>query len=139
MLKNLVDSNEGPPFGETMPKWVRNDPSLHTDCIHAALRIETYGPAVLGNWDVYALLRQQYKPVEMIVVPNGEHSLSIPSDRMVSLQGNVDWYAFWLAGKDRKVPMLASETAESLATQYENWRQMEAMKTADDARPRCVR
>lgn len=139
MLKTLEESNEGPPFGDTMPKWVRNDPSLHTDCVHSALRIETYGPTVLGNWDIYALLRRQYKPVEMIVVPNGEHSLSIPSDRMVSLQGNVDWYAFWLTGKDRKVPLQASETAESLATQYANWRQMESMKTVDDARPRCVR
>lgn len=139
MLKNFEDANEGPPFGETMPKWVRHDPSLHTDCIHSALRIETYGPWVLGNWDIYALMRQQYKPVEMVVIPNGEHSLWIPSDRMVSLQGNVDWYAFWLAGKSRTAPLLASETAESLATQYANWRQMESLKAADDARPRCVR
>jgi hypothetical protein len=138
MLQHLEEGNEGPPFGETMPKWVRHDPSLHTDCIRSALRIETYGPWVLGNWDIYALMRQQYKPVEMVVIPNGEHSLSIPSDRMVSLQGNVDWYAFWLAGKSRKGPLLASETEESLATQYANWRQMEAMKAADDARPRCV-
>jgi dipeptidyl aminopeptidase/acylaminoacyl peptidase len=139
MLKSILDSNEGPPFGGTLPKWVRNDPSLHTDCIRSALRIETYGPWVLANWDVYALLRQQYKPVEMVVIPNGEHSLSIPSDRMVSLQGNVDWYAFWLAGKSRTGPLLASETAESLSAQYANWRQMESLKAADDARPRCVR
>lgn len=139
MLKGLEESNEGLPFGKTMPKWVRNDPSMHTDCIRAALRIETYGPWVLGNWDIYGLLRQQYKPAEMVVFPNGEHSLSIPSDRMVSLQGNVDWYAFWLAGKARTIPLLESETVESLATQYANWRQMETLKVADDARPRCAR
>ena len=92
-----------------------------------------------NNWDVFALLRRQYKPADMIVIPDGTHSLGTPGDRMVSLQGNVDWYAFWLAGKTRTVPLLASETTESVAAQYVQWRQMQALKVADDARPRCVR
>jgi hypothetical protein len=50
----------------------------------------------------------------------------------------VAWYGFWLAGKTRTVPLLASETAESVAAQFAQWRQMETLKTADDARPRCV-
>jgi len=112
---------------------------LHTDCVHAALRIETYGPWVLNNWDVYALLRRQYKPAEMIVIPDGTHSLLTPGDRMASLQGNVDWYAFWLAGKTRTAPLLASETTESVAAQFARWRKMATLKTADDARPHCVR
>ena len=132
-------TNGGLPFGDTLASWVRNDPSLHTDCIRAALRIESYGPWVTNNWDLYALLRRQYKPVEMVVVPGGTHSLGTPGDRMVSLQGNVDWYSYWLAGKTRTAPLLVSETAESVAAQYAQWRQMETMKTADEARPRCAR
>ncbi len=131
--------NEGLPFGAGLAGWIRNDSALHTDCIRTALRIETYGPWVENNWDVYALLRRQYKPADMIVIPEGTHSLGTPGDRMVSLQGNVDWYAFWLAGKTRTAPLLASETAESVAAQYVQWRQMQALKAADDARPRCVR
>jgi dipeptidyl aminopeptidase/acylaminoacyl peptidase len=131
--------NEGLPFGDKLATWVRNDSALHTDCIHAALRIETYGPWVLNNWDVYALLRRQYKPAEMIVIPDGTHSLLTPGDRMVSLQGNMDWYAFWLAGKTRTAPLLASETTESVAAQFARWRQMETLKAADDVRPRCMR
>lgn len=132
-------TNEGSPYGDSLGKWVRNDPALHTDCVHAALRIESYGPTVTPNWDIYALLRRQYKPVEMILLPKGTHSLLTPGDRMASLQGNVDWYAYWLAGKERTSPMLATETESSLRAQYERWRQMDRLKVADDVRPRCTR
>lgn len=131
--------NEGLPFGEGLASWVAHDSALHTDCIHAALRIEAYGPWVKNNWDIYSLLRRQYKPAEMIVIPDGTHSLFTPGDRMVSLQGNVDWYAFWLAGRTRTVPLLASETTESVAQQFARWRQMETLKATDDARAPCAR
>jgi len=131
--------NEALPFGDSLATWIRNDPAMHTDCVRTALRIESYGPMVLPGWDIYALLRRQLKPVEMVVLPGGLHSLLTPGDRMVSLQGNVDWYAFWLQGRTRTVPVTASETTESLAAQFARWREMETLKTVDDARPRCVR
>lgn len=131
--------NGGMPFGDGLAAWATNDPALHTDCIHAALRIETYGPWVLNNWDIYALLRRQYKAAEMVVIPGGTHQLLTPGDRMVSLQGNVDWFGFWLAGRTRTTPLFGSESAESLAAQFAQWRQMEPLKDADDARPRCTR
>lgn len=131
--------NGGPAYGSTLQNWVRNDPALHTDCVRAAMRIETYGPAVLNNWDVYALLRRQYKAAEMIVIPDGSHSLGHPGDRMISLQGNVDWYRFWLRDAERVEPLLPGETAESLRSQYARWRQMHELRKADGRRPRCAR
>lgn len=131
--------NGGPAYGPSLQNWVRNDPALHTDCVRAAMRIETYGPWVLNNWDVYALLRRQYKPAEMIVIPDGSHSLSQPGQRMISLQGNVDWYRFWLLGEERREPVLNGETAESLHNQYTRWRQMAELRSADALRPRCER
>lgn len=132
-------TNEGPPFGESLMRWVQNDPALHTDCVSAALRIETYGPWVLNNWDIYALLRRQYKPVEMIVLPDGSHGLMTPSDRMVSLQGNVDWFRFWLQEEQRTVPVLHGETTASLQAQYGRWQQMAELKRADATKPICAR
>lgn len=132
-------TNEGGPFGETLQRWIRNDPSLHTECVKAALRIETYGPEVHNNWDIYALLRRQYKPVEMIMIPQGSHALSRPSERMISLQGNVDWYRFWLKGEQRSEPLVPSETAATLREQYARWGQMVELKRAVDAKPGCVR
>lgn len=118
-------------------KWVDADPSLNTACVKTALRIETYGRLVKNNWDIYALLRRQYKPVEMVVIPGGAHVLSTPSERMISLQGNIDWFKFWLKGEQRATPLLATETEESLKAQYDAWRQMADLKKADDGRPRC--
>jgi len=131
--------NQGQPYGATLESWVRNDPSLHTDCVRAALRIETYGPWVLNNWDLYALLRRQYKPAEMVVIPGGAHALSRPAERMASLQGNVDWFRFWLQGEARTEVLLPSETAESLSDRRFRWLEMAALQHADAARPRCSR
>jgi dipeptidyl aminopeptidase/acylaminoacyl peptidase len=131
--------NQGGPFGATLNRWIRNDPSLHTDCIRAALRFEAYGPHVHNNWDLYALLRRQYRPVEMIVFPEGAHSLSRPSERLISLQGNVDWYRFWLKGERRSELVLPNETAAVLKGQYARWDQMADMKRAVDRTPACVR
>lgn len=132
-------ANEGLPFGDSWERWIRNDPSLHTDCIRAALRIESYGTAVRNNWDIYALLRRQYRPVEMIRFPQAAHALARPSERMISLQGNVDWYRFWLKDERRSEPILPSETAQSLGNQYERWEEMKVLKAAADAKPRCPR
>ena len=85
-----------------------------------------------------AMIRQ-YKPAEMVLIPGGTHSLSMPSERMISLQGNVDWYRFWLKGETRTEPFLAGETAASLQAQYVAWREMETMKAANDRLPRCER
>ncbi|HEY1129946.1 MAG TPA: hypothetical protein VGF12_11115 [Roseateles sp.] len=137
--QNMETANRGVPFGPTRDQWLRNDPALNTDCVRAALRIESYGAPVYGNYDIYALLRRQYKPVEMVLIPGGFHSLSAPSERMISLQGNVDWYRYWLKGERRTTPFLAGETAASLQAQYESWDQMEKMKVDVDAKPRCAR
>ncbi|XHS77111.1 alpha/beta hydrolase family protein [Burkholderiaceae bacterium UC74_6] len=131
-------ANEGLPFGGSLDRWVRNDPSLHTDCIRAALRIESYGPAVRNDWDIYALMRRQYKAVEMVVIPGGNHSLSRPSERMISLQGNVDWYRFWLKDEERGEVSIPGETEASLREQYSSWEAMRRLKREDDTKPRCV-
>ena len=130
-------ANGGKPFGDSLQTWVRNDPSLHTDCIHAAMRIENYGPEVRNNWDVYALMRRQYKAAEMVVIPGDSHSLARPINRMISLQGNVDWYRFWLKDERRTELLIPGETAASLQEQYERWDQMKELKRIDDAKPVC--
>jgi dipeptidyl aminopeptidase/acylaminoacyl peptidase len=132
-------ANQGGPFGESRERWIRNDPSLHTDCVRAALRIESYSAEPKNNWDIYALLRRQYRPVELIKFPEGAHALSRPSERMISLQGNVDWYRFWLKGERRSALLIPTETADSLVEQYARWEQMVPLKNDADATPRCAR
>ncbi|MBV8501564.1 MAG: hypothetical protein JO006_07595 [Paucibacter sp.] len=131
------EANGGGPYGASRQHWIDNDPALYTDCIQAALRIETYGPEVHNNWDIYSLLRRQYKPVEMIFIPGGSHGLTQPSERMISLQGNVDWYKFWLNGERRSEVVVPGETESSLKDQYVRWEQMSRLKDAADKQPSC--
>lgn len=133
------EANEGGPYGATRSNWIRNDPSLNTECIRAALRIESYGAEPKNNWDVYALMRRQYKPVELIKFPDGAHALGQPMDRIISLQGNLDWFRFWLKGEKRSELLIPGETAENLREQYQRWEQMSGLKTEMDAKPRCAR
>lgn len=137
VYRRFAATNAGMPYGEGLRQWVARDPSLHTDCIRAAVRIENYGPSSKIHWDTYGLLRRQHKPVEKVVFPGGAHALGHPVDRMISLQGNVDWYAFWLRDRERTEPVLPAETGDSLARQYQRWREMAELKRLDDARPRC--
>lgn len=137
--KKKEEANQGGPYGESRQRWIRNDPSLYTDCVRAALRIESYGYYAKNYSDIYALLRRQYRPVEMLKFPQGGHALSRPSERMISLQGNVDWYRFWLKGERRQELIVPTETSQSLKDQYARWEQMLAMKEAADRTPRCVR
>ncbi len=130
--------NGGGPYGASLQRWIDRDPALHTECVRAAMRIETYGPEVHNNWDEYILMRRQYKPVELIYIPGGAHQLSRPSERMISLQGNVDWYKFWLSGEKRTEVIIPGETATSLNDQYVRWDQMAEMKKVDDKKPRCA-
>ena len=64
-------------------------------------------------------LRALNKPVELIVIPGGTHLLERPLDRLVSQQGNVDWFVFWLKGDEDADPVKAD--------QYVRWREMRQM------------
>jgi len=58
---------------------------------------------------------------------------------MISLQGNIDWYRFWLKGERRAELVLPAESTAALADQYRRWDQMARLKRDDDARPGCIR
>lgn len=113
------------PFGEGLRTWVDRAPGFHLDRIQTPLRIEAIGPAsVLMEWELYASLWTQEKPVDLIYIPGGQHTLQKPLDRMASQQGNVDWFRFWLKGEEDSDPAKMS--------QYERWRQLRTLRRAED-------
>jgi dipeptidyl aminopeptidase/acylaminoacyl peptidase len=125
------------PYGDSSGQWMSRSPTYNLQCVTAAVRIESYISSADGFWGTYALLRYHLKPAEMILIPKGQHHLSRPSERMISLQGNVDWYRFWLKDEERKEVVIPGETPSSLEDQYKRWRYMAELKNADDAKPRC--
>ena len=114
----------GPPFEKGLQIWVDKAPGFHIDRIRAPLRIEAIGPAsVLAEWELYSCLRRRNKPVDLVYIPEGQHILQEPLDRMASQQGNVDWFRFWLKGDEDSDP--------SKTLQYSQWRRMRQQHLAD--------
>lgn len=111
----------GPPYGKRLPQWLKQSPSFLMDKIETPLRIQALGPAsALGDWPWYSGLSRLGKPVEMIYIPEGTHILEKPWDRMLSQQGNVDWFCFWLKGEEDPDP--------TKTEQYKRWRELRSLQ-----------
>jgi hypothetical protein len=112
---------EGPPYGKTLAQWLRLSPSFLMDKIETPLRVQTLGPiSLLSDWPWYTGLTRLGKPIEMIYLPEGTHILEKPWDRMISQQGNVDWFCFWLKNEEDPDPAKAG--------QYKRWRELRGLQ-----------
>jgi hypothetical protein len=56
----------------------------------------------------------------MLMLEDGEHILQRPWVRMVSQQGNVDWFSFWLTGEEDPDP--------TKVEQYARWRELRKLQ-----------
>jgi dipeptidyl aminopeptidase/acylaminoacyl peptidase len=107
----------GSPFGPGLERWIEQAPGFHLDQVHTPVRIEAINPtSVLQEWELYASLYMQHKPVDLIYFPEGTHIHQRPLERLESQQGNVDWLRFWL--QDYEDPDLNKRS------QYQRWREM---------------
>ena len=123
MLEWEQPSFMGAPFwADGIRLWQERSPFFHLDRIVTPLRIEAYGIGIPAHWDMFALLKRHRRPVEMIHIPSGHHVLVTPRARYTSQQGNVDWFSFWLQGREDPDP--------AKAAQYERWRYLRAQKEA---------
>jgi hypothetical protein len=112
----------GPPYGKRLPQWLKRSPSFLMDKIETPLRIQALGPeSVLSDWQWYSGLSRLGKPVEMIYIPEGTHILEKPWDRMISQQGNVDWFCFWLKGEE-------DDSDPTKTEQYKHWRELRSQQ-----------
>jgi hypothetical protein len=103
------------PFGRGLLKWFKVSPAFLMDKVETPLRIQTLSPiTLLGDWPWFSGLTRLGKPVEMIYILDGQHTLEKPWDRMISQQGDVDWFCFWLKGEEDLDP--------AKADQYKRWR-----------------
>lgn len=111
------------PFGPGLEVWLREAPGFNLDKVRAPLRIEAIGMESLPQeWEVYAGLKRLGRPVELFVIPDGIHELVRPLERLASQGGNVDWFAFWLLGREDPDPLKAE--------QYRRWRALRAGRPA---------
>jgi len=117
-----VDSEEdsligAPPFGEGLLLWLKRSPGFLLDKVQTPLQIQALAPrSLLGEWEWFSGLKRLGKPVDFIYLPTGTHILVKPWDRMVSQEGSVDWFCFWLKGEEDPDP--------AKAEQYKRWREL---------------
>jgi hypothetical protein len=100
----------GLPFGPGMKSWLALAPEFHLDRVQTPLRLlATDAGQLTGEWPLFVSLYALGKPVEMVYLPDGIHELQRPWERMVSQQGDVDWFVFWLEGEDDPDPAKAEQ------------------------------
>ena len=107
-----------PPFGKGLEAWMKEAPGFHLNRVETPLLVGALGgddgvSDIMFEWELYASLRMQNKPVDLMYIPDGHHSLQKPLERLASQQTNVDWFRFWLQGYEIPDP--------AKAAQYRRW------------------
>jgi hypothetical protein len=81
----------------------------------------TIGPTgPLKEWEWFAGLTIQKKPVELVNIDGGTHTLQKPWERRIAMQGMVDWFRFWLKREEDPDP--------AKANQYGRWRELRKLQ-----------
>ena len=96
----------GPPYGSTFTNTVRFTPAFNAQNVSAPLLMEytSFPGDLTGNMEFFVALKRQGKPVEFFSYPTGAHVLDVPSQRLASLQRNIDWFRFWILGSEASRP-----------------------------------
>lgn len=120
--RELEFINGGPPFGDGLNSWITRSPGFNLDKIQTPVRLLALGPDILvgAEWGWFAGSFRLGKPIEMVYLPEAVHVLQKPWERMVSQQGNVDWFVFWLKGEEDPDP--------SKREQYSRWHELRDQK-----------
>jgi hypothetical protein len=109
----------GPPAGESLKSWFERSPDFNIDRLPNTLPVRVvacYPLSVLVEWEWFAMMKRLGKLVDMVVFLDGIHVLEKPVDRMISQNGNVDWFDFWLNNHEDREP--------AKAEQYARWREL---------------
>jgi hypothetical protein len=105
------------PFGEGLLVWSKRSPGFLLNKVQTPLQIQALAPgSLLGEWEWFVGLKRLGKPVDFIYLPTGAHILVKPSDRLVSQEGSVDWFCFWLKSEEDPDPKKTE--------QYVRWREL---------------
>jgi dipeptidyl aminopeptidase/acylaminoacyl peptidase len=128
--------NGGRPFGEVgLKAWRQHSPEFNLDRVTTPLlELAPNEMSVLFNWEEYAALRDQDKPVDLIMLPPPvEHELSNPANRLNSESLYTEWFDFWLQGHEGRAPDYDSD-------RYQRWEALcDMLRANNTGRPTfCV-
>ena len=114
------------PVGQGLQQWFKRSPEFNMDKVTTPLQVVAKGRlGALFMWEPYAALRILNKPVDFIMLRQGTHVLTNPSERMVSQGGTVDWFRFWLHDYEDPDP--------AKSEQYTRWRELRKLQVRNEA------
>jgi len=114
-------TNGAMPFGPGIESWIQRSPEFSLDKVETPLLIEALNASSLSfQWATFVGLRRLSKPVDFLYLPTAQHILQKPWDRLASQQTVIDWFAFWLLGREDPDPQKAGE--------YAKWRELRTEK-----------
>jgi hypothetical protein len=124
-------ANGAAAFGEGLKDWLARAPGFNAERIHTPLRIIGQSaaiPFIIGEWELYSRLKYLHRPVEMLMMPRVDlhpsHNPQNPGQIMAVQEGVIDWFSFWLTGREDPAPGKRS--------QYRRWRQMRQSREMSD-------
>ena len=94
--------------------------SLNADHIDAPLLMQLSDDEYLLALGAFEALRERGKPVEMYVFPDEHHNKAQPLHRLAIYERNLDWFDFWLRGREDPDP--------AKRDQYGRWEAMRAAR-----------
>jgi dipeptidyl aminopeptidase/acylaminoacyl peptidase len=116
--------NGSAPFVDGPERWGSNATGFNLRRVHTPVQLLALRHySLLNNWEWFAGLRRLGKPVEMIWIPDAEHSPARPSERLTAQGGTVDWFCFWLQG--------VKDSDTSKAQQYQRWEDLRKMQLSE--------
>jgi len=110
-------SLDGLPEGGAAAKWQELSPALNAARVKAPLLLHVANASYIFSLQLHTSMRELDKPVEMIIFAGEGHVKNQPKHRYEIYQRNLDWFNFWLQGKE--------DTASEKRQQYMRWRSMQ--------------
>jgi hypothetical protein len=103
--------NGAPAFGAGLQQWLALAPGFNAEHIHTPLRMIGMSmgkPFIMAKWEIYSRLRHLHKPVELYMMPGADkqpsHTPQNPRQIMAVQEGAIDWFSFWLTGREDPDP-----------------------------------
>ncbi len=96
--------------------WAAYSLTANARAVRTPLLIQIPDSEYLIALPTYMALTEQHKPVEMRVFPDETHVRWQPAHRLAIYNRSLDWFDFWLRGKQ--------DAAFAKADQYARWRAM---------------
>jgi hypothetical protein len=133
LTREYAQDNGAPGIGDGLKTWLENTPAFNAPRVHAPLRIQVESGGLVNvvmQWEMFNALRLLAKPVEFYVVPNierGSHNLQNPRQILASAESTVDWFDFWLNGREDSAP----EKVE----QYARWHTLKELREGSTSLP----